>query len=318
MYSNSERIDVGSYPYQQRSDSHGESFREQVLNHRGFNDALEAIKRVHKTAGTRNPRAMFLSGHSTIGKSTLLDAYAERFKPTRTEDGLVVPVVRVDLPPDVERGSLLSELLLVLGSPSWGVSNVHQKGHLAKQLLRGQQTQLIIFDDMHHALRAKKHAVKPQSVADELRILMRQTQCAMVLAGLPGVERLITEGDQGGISEDQLGKRMLRGARLEPFVPTDPDWMRVLKTYQQLILVKSSVEFHKNPDRERFWLATRGFIGTLGDLLEQALYCSSGSRLTLGDLVCGYELIQEKKDIEYNPFTLTSQQTLRKLAEVTA
>ncbi len=261
---------------------------------------------------------MFLTGNSTIGKSTLLEAYAERFKSTRTEDGLIAPVVRVDLLPDSERGSLLSELLSVLGSPSCDISSVQRKGRLAKQLLRGQCTELVIFDDMHHVLRTKKYAVKPQSVADELRILMRQTQCALVLAGLPGIERLITEGDKGGISEDQLGKRMLRGSRLQPFSPSDPDWMRVLKSYEQIIPVTSTVEFHKNPNRERFWLATKGVFGALGDLLEQSINYSSGSRMTLENLACGFVAIQEKEEYEYNPFTLSNQQVLRKLAEETA
>lgn len=314
MYSSNLQSAVIGYPYQQHNPSHEQSFRDQLLEHPEFVNALSAIKRVHDTAGSRHPRAMFLTGPSTIGKSTLLDAYAQRFKPSRTDQGLVVPVVRVDLPADAERGSLLSELLFVLGSPSSHISNVQRKGHLAKQLLLGMQTQLVIFDDMHHALRTKKYAVKPQSVADELRILMRQTQCAMVLAGLPGVERLITEGDRGGISEDQLGKRMLGGARLAPFMPHDQNWARILKTYAQMIPVPPTMEFHKSPSRERFWLATEGYIGALGDLLDQAINCSNRERLTVENLMCGFVATQEMADIEYNPFALSKPRVLDRLA----
>jgi hypothetical protein len=286
-------------------------FRHSILGHKQFVEALEAIKKCHKTSGTRYPRGMIIMGDSGLGKSTISETFIRDFPDVEGAEGLIKPILKINVPSDVSKGSLMSEILIALHDPAPFKGSPAEKHFRAIQLIKALKVEMIIFDDIHRVL-PEYSFKKTQVIADELRTIQLQTLCPVILIGLESARKFILDGNKGQIGQDQLSNRLRKSITLKPFKPDDKEWESVLKGYMKVI-DHPCIDLSSTNTKNKLWLSTKGFMGRLSNLLHEAIDASQGKKVTLLELSIGYEESRHEDDQAHNPFDLTSQQILRKI-----
>lgn len=214
------------------------------------------------------PDGMLITGAQGMGKTTLWRRYASRFPRTRTDGGVIVPVLPVGIQAPATPKSLVTVLLSALGDPA------SERGSLAAQTLRLYrylekcQTELLILDEFQHFIDRDSSKIL-KTISDWLKMLMNEAKLPIVLIGMPVSVRVLDA--QGN---EQLKRRFSMRESLKPFAWTDEGsdqtFRKFLKMLDgQLPLVESS----NLADREtafRLHCATGGEMYRIMNLVRAA------------------------------------------------
>lgn len=214
------------------------------------------------------PDGMLITGAQGMGKTTLWRRYASRFPRTKTDGGVIVPVLPVGIQAPATPKSLVTVLLSALGDPAC------ERGSIAAQTLRLYsylekcQTELLILDEFQHFIDRDSSKIL-KTISDWLKMLMNEAKLPIVLIGMPVSVRVL---DAGG--NEQLKRRFSMRESLKPFAWTDDGsdltFRKFLKMLDaQLPLMESS----NLADREtafRLHCATGGEMYRLMNLVRSA------------------------------------------------
>lgn len=212
-----------------------------------FDEGAAIVKEMRRLMAQPNegrPNNLALLADSGFGKSHLLDYFADSFPDVQTEDGLLVQVLRVELPPESNGAAMLRALLRTMDV---GFSSRTPPDELLRKVvvhLKSLHVRLVMMDEFHNALGGRRDRVI--SVVQTLRSLSNESQRPIVIAGTSKVDEVLRH-------DEQLDERFSKW-RL-------PSWNNI----ERLMALMAGFESHmQSPDRG--YLGTRPLAKTVLDL----------------------------------------------------
>jgi hypothetical protein len=213
----------------------------------------EIIQLLEEPTAPNLPRCKLLVGPTGVGKTELLkDIFSEpEFAMTQGPMGVVQPIIRVDAPEKGTTKSLTEQLLRQLQDRHPTRGTLPEMKHRLTCQLIGQQTKLIVIDEIHQLSRSNHY-----TFADYLKDLLNATDCALLGVGLADALELPRVNPQ-------LARRCLPPIALKPF-----DWF---DESADRPIFQSLLHTMKQEDPDRF-----KHLPIEQDALAAALHFASG------------------------------------------
>ncbi|KQX56862.1 MULTISPECIES: TniB family NTP-binding protein [unclassified Paenibacillus] len=187
----------------------------------------------------KDPRHLFLTGLSGVGKSQIGERYKKR-NPGCTviideEEIDIKPVLYIKLPYPFTQHAFFRKILQALGT-----DNLRNDVRLniikdrVLYLLKKQKTEMIIFDEMNFILRTKNF--DNQTAMEMLKDLTNEHQVCIVCMGTPQIEILHK-------MEDEYVRRFGRD-HIKKFETCDVEFCELLKKIEEAIQPPSYIGLH--------------------------------------------------------------------------
>lgn len=233
---------------------------------------LQARARVTKNGRRLKARGLLLMGKAGSGKSTVIELCQQGNQERQTQDGVVKPVLVVEVPATPTKRALVAAILGAMGyAASKDVNSYDIIEEIAtKATLLG--VEMVILDEAHHILDAKDS----QDISEFLKSLLNKAGCGIVFAGLPDLRALRTSS--------QFDRRLEPDINLRAY-----DWTSKPERLEFLVLLdKLETDCIQLPERSdfadqnfarRLYVATRGEIGLVTKYLSRALLLAKRRKL---------------------------------------
>ena len=167
-----------------------------LVSHAPFQAAVREIETCFEFAREASePICVALIGPSRTGKSRVLDVCERQHPKVRREDGMYVPILRVTTPSKPTVKGLAEVLLEGLGAVDATRGTENERTRRVKYLMRNTETRMLMIDEFQHFF-DKGTKLIMHHVADWLKILVDETRCALVVAGLPSCQTVIDSNEQ--------------------------------------------------------------------------------------------------------------------------
>lgn len=256
-----------------------------IAPHSAFTMGLRRLEGCFALAG-RQSTCIAVIGESRTGKSSVLDAFCENHPAARLSDGLITPVVRVDVPSKPTVKGLCEAILGALGAEDGSRGTEQEKTRRIKVLWTKCKCKALLLDEFQHFWDKTSHLVQHYA-ADWLKIFSndRELRCALVVAGLSSCQAVIDQNEQ-------LTGRFLAPIELSRFTWGNEGQRREFKSIlcmfnNELKKEFDLPEFHSDDMAFRWWCATGGLLGYLANILQQAAsdaVADERTTITLADL----------------------------------
>lgn len=132
------------------------------VGHDRFTEAFDAIKRFHMPVKGGRPdtgAVGVLAGESRTGKTFALEMYARSFPAIQGENGMIRPVVYVDMPSEGGFRSVLQAVADALNVPHTKSMDNGILNKLIQKALLSQQVQLLLLDEFQEVFDISKKAM---------------------------------------------------------------------------------------------------------------------------------------------------------------
>lgn len=238
--------------------------------------ALQARSLVAKGDRRMKARALMMTGESGAGKSTVIEYWQSLNPEVKTPDGIVKPVVVVEVPEFTTKRALVNSIFEALGYSAEKMTAEDIISSIAKKVkLLG--VELIILDEANHILQGREL----NAVSEFLKSLLNRIGAGMVFAGLPGINAIAQ-------SSTQFDRRLAPDVVLTPYdmtnLPERLEFLILMAALEaQLGLPEPSYLDDQNVAR-RIYTAARGEIGLVMKYLSQALFIANQEGLQRIDL----------------------------------
>ena len=167
-----------------------------LVSHAPFQAAVREIETCFEFAREASePICVALIGPSRTGKSRVLDVCERQHPKVRREDGMYVPILRVTTPSKPTVKGLAEVLLEGMGAVDATRGTENERTRRVKYLMRNTGTRMLMIDEFQHFF-DKGTKLIMHHVADWLKILVDETRCALVVAGLPSCQTVIDSNEQ--------------------------------------------------------------------------------------------------------------------------
>lgn len=167
-----------------------------LVPHTAFEAAVKRVRQcLASVKGAAEPICLPLLGESRTGKSRVQNTVMQDFPAQRTSEGLIVPILRARTPSKPTVKGLAQVLLRALGDPLWEKGTENTLTARLMTLLVKAQTLMIILDEFQHFYDKTSHRVIHHT-ADWLKILVDESQVALVVSGLPSCMAVIRQNEQ--------------------------------------------------------------------------------------------------------------------------
>lgn len=277
-----------------------------LVRHSAFAKAARSLERAFLVApDLKDPFGIYIHGESRTGKSRLIEETMGKHVPYRTEDGLVVEVVKLQVPAKPTIKGLAIDLLRALGDPMPDKGTENSMTERLVILLTACKTRLLILDEFQHFVDKSSSFTVIHHLADWLKNLLNRTKVTAVLVGLEYGLAVLKQNEQ-------LRGRFANPIRLPRFDWRDEnlraEFLGLLDGFQSLISKKFNVpEFSSDELGYRFYIATGGLTGYVFNILRMAAWESIASKhnsISLRELEIAYsEGINEEDQYNINPFS---------------
>lgn len=240
-----------------------------VIPHPAFAEAERQIEQCFAFAAAKGEaEGLAVIGESGTGKTSVLQSFASKYKPSRTDDGMHVPVLFTSVPSSPTVKSLTAAMLEALGTPDPERGTIPQMESRLRILMKETGTRLVMIDEFQHFVDQGTHKVM-HSVADSLKRLIDDTRSTLVIAGLPSSMAVIDQNVQ-------LARRFMAPVQMTRFQWGETghrrQFMSILRSYYKEISREFDLPDLSSEDMAfRFYLATGGLMGYVAKLLRQAL-----------------------------------------------
>jgi len=256
-----------------------------LVPHADFAKAVKRIEQCYKyAAGSTDPICIALIGESRTGKSRVLAECLGRHPELRNADGLVVPILRVRTPSKPTVKGLVELLLETIGDPQSTAGTENIKTSRLRKLIKSSGTKMVMIDEFQHFWDKGSRKVM-HHVADWLKILVDETNVALVVSGLPSCRAVLEQNEQ------------LAGRFSAPILMSRFDWqdsdsrnqfIAILGAFYELLSEHYDLPCLSNQNMAfRFYCATGGLFGYLVKLLRQLVWNvndDGSSVITLADI----------------------------------
>jgi archaellum biogenesis ATPase FlaH len=171
---------------------------------------LDVIDEIFELSGiSSEPNCLFITGHSGVGKTRLIEHYLSNHPRVELADRTSVPVFSVEIPSQTSIKDLASTMLSAIGDPNPAVGTKVTMTNKLYKLLSSCYVKLIIIDEFQHLIHNASDK-KFDDVANWLKGLINHTKIPIVLLGLPESEEIL-------IRNSQLRRRFYYSMCIEPF-----------------------------------------------------------------------------------------------------
>jgi hypothetical protein len=256
-----------------------------VIPHTAFAEARQRIEQCFAfSAAKAEAEGLAIVGESGTGKTSVLKSFLSNHTPTRSRDGMDIPILYASVPPMPTVKSLAGVMLAALNAPDCERGTENEKSRRLRILMKETGTRMVMIDEFQHFYDRGKRQIMLH-VADWLKVLIDETRSTLVVAGLPSCRVVINENEQ-------LARRFMASIQLPRFSWTDPrrrgEFISILEEYHTQITKDFRVpELHSEELAFRFYLATGGLMGYLSKLLRTTLRDAADGKktsITLEDL----------------------------------
>ncbi len=244
-----------------------------IVTHRMFDDAIEAMNVLHARAlqcrrGKRlRAHGMLLLGAAGAGKTTVVQHFLDKHQAYQTPDGIIMPVVVVEVPPAPTLRAIVDALYSALG---YRAEQRLSAEEIVKDLTKkvdflGVAT--ILLDESHHILASRESA----DVTEFIKSLLNRLGCSMIFSGLPALEDLHRSL--------QLSRRLSPDVVLRSYnfgnTVDRLEFMSFLAAIEQNTMSHLQSSISDQDVARRLYAASGGLIGIVTKYLSQALLLAS-------------------------------------------
>ncbi len=285
----------------------------EVIFHARFSSAKAAILEAAMRAENGDPQLLPVLGPTRVGKTTLLThAVCEinRQKPDNPHN-----VVSVISPKTLTARALADACLASIGMSPTMFSNLLAATNAFTKAVNKRGTRLIIFDETQHMLE-RGSSTTVRTAADFLKGLFDQSQCTIVLAGLPSLLGLFG-------ANEQLADRSRRPIEFYPYYWQGADYKDFRAALAAALAHLADLGWTtfdpKDPEfARRMYLATAGRYGLIRKLFQEVQATGRPSEALYPTFAKAYEAAVMGRLIEFNPFNLEQAVQTEHLARVYA
>ena len=242
-----------------------------LVPHTAFSKALGRLEQGMRVASIiRDPIGFFISGESRTGKSRVIEEFTNRYIPSRSPEGMVIPVLYVEVPSNPTEKSLATEILAALGDPLADKGTEKEKKNRLLILLKECRTKVLILDEFQHFVDKTANYAVLHKTSDWLKGVLNKAKVVTVIAGLPYGNSVLAQNEQ------------LRGRIPNNIVMPRFDWKGETSRGEFLGVLDGFTEVMRErftlPDLGeenmgyRFFLATGGITGYIFNIIRQAAW----------------------------------------------
>lgn len=254
-----------------------------------WNSSIERFYQWMSGARVGAFRCALILGESGTGKSKLLEHLASLFPERRSVEGVIRPVVMVEMPHHTTPVSILQSILNALGDPRPAKGNRDEKMRRVGILLKEQGVRLLLLDDFQHLVDKGQDIVLYES-AECLKEILITKGVGIVAAGLEDARRVV-------LSDEQLIRRSPK-----PILVPRYDWIDDSSQDELVGLLAEmrrrmsafDLPLLEHPDMAlRIYLASGGLLGYVADILAQATWDAIDQKrrkITMNDLARARDL----------------------------
>ena len=253
----------------------GFSLKKMLFPHSRFREALRRIAWLHNYSQENEVGGgLLITGHSGLGKTTILQHYLDLFPRVDETNHTRIPVLYVTAPASPTVKSMAEAILVALGDPMARRGSAEEKTFRIYQLLQACQVELLMIDEFQHFCYAHS-IVEFRSIADWLKNVISLTGMGVVLCGLPEAEMVIQ-------SNEQLARRFSTKYALTPFrLANDEDFKEfrgILKSFQTAIPLSTEEPLYEANLARRFLIASNGLLDYVRKILEGAVEVAESAK----------------------------------------
>ncbi|WP_210397380.1 TniB family NTP-binding protein [Motiliproteus sediminis] len=214
-----------------------------------------------------NPFAVIIAGDSGLGKSAIVKAFANRHQAQDSPDQRQARIGYCELESASNVNDFTIKLLEALQIPFKYNFRLRPLRRILREGIKQMGINMLIIDESQHVI---QHRTTKQQVnfVDEIKLLIGDTQIAIVLAGTPDVL-------EASSANDQLDRRACRPIILKQLNFADPqDQSQLYHTVAAMVDVCSPIEFPELLTDDALWrlyCASSGKKGQLAHIFAQVV-----------------------------------------------
>jgi Cdc6-related protein, AAA superfamily ATPase len=263
-----------------------------------LNQILEQVEECQSSAQMlKRPLCMRITGVPGSGKTKISEIHKNKYPDYSTADGDEKSVLYSRIPCPAYIGGLASKILNDLGDPFYFK---HSSISIATQrlyaLLKACKVKIIFLDEMQHLVDRNSQKLLRDS-SDWFKELIDETGIPVIFLGCPDSNKIFLENDQ-------LANRVRIVENINPFKHDEEAFKVILHLFDKRIPLKESSDLAVPDLRRRIYVATKGLMKPMHDLIiHSTIYAlqSKSTRITLDMLSKAYDKLfyDHLKD---NPF----------------
>lgn len=255
----------------------GFSLEHVTLSHRRYDQAMTAIAKLHHSQRVhRHGGGLLIFGPSGVGKSTLLENYAENFPPYVEGRQTVMPVLKVTCPSSATANGIISALFDAMGYPIPSKLDLAEKTIKVTKLIKLCKVEVVLLDEFQHSYYSRTLQDFRQ-LMDTIKNVITGAKVASVLTGLYEIDEVIS-------TNEQLTRRHSEKVEITTFKIEDEEDFRefrgVLKAYQEALIIPPEVPLFEANLARRFLIASNGNLDYLRRIIEKSVEIAGFAELT--------------------------------------
>lgn len=266
---------------------------------------FEAVRTNHDlNTLSAEPQCLMVVGPTGVGKSTLLNSYANLYPRQVLATTTRLPVLKITVPAKATIRNFATKLLFAVGDPLADRGTIGSQELRLLRYMEDCQVELLIVDDLQHFVDRDSERVL-HDVSNWLKNLVKERHVACVIAGLPESEQVL-------LANPQLGRLFGDPYPLQPFTwdakypETIQEFRAFLETLETLLPLPQPFHLAAMDTAWRCFVASDGCMAHLMNLMRRAAQYAiqqTQPALTLGLLEMAFDnrLAGERRGIA-NPF----------------
>lgn len=241
-----------------------------LIEHKAFAKAVKRLRQAFNYAHiSPEPIGLALLGESRSGKSRAIEELEKDHPKTRTEEGAVVPILRMVTPSNPAVGGMASLMLKELGDPDWAKGTVANLQGRLIDMVRDCMVRMIVLEEFQHLVDSATQKVF-YGVANWLKTLVESTKVALVVCGLESSLPVL-------LQDEQFTGRFGAPLFMPRFEWADDgqreEFEAILEGFNDALAVHFKLpKLHGEDMSFRLWCASGGLVGLLAKLLRQIVW----------------------------------------------
>jgi hypothetical protein len=294
-----------------------------LVPHTAFENITKSLEQGLRIASTlESSTGIFFPGESRTGKSRALEEFSSQHLPYRGDEGLISPVLRVEVPSEPSVKGLPSEILLAFGDPLSEKGTARERTNRVVTLIKRCKVKMLIIDEIQHFIDKTDNFKVVILLTDCLKTILNKTKIVVVVAGLPYAKSIFSQNEQ-------LRGRFIKCLHMPRFDWQDNnsrgEFLGLLDGFTQLLAEHFDVpDLGSENLAYRFYLATGGLTGYVINIIRSTVWNileEERLNITIEDFAIAHQQILDISDTHSissfsRTFDMTDSQALEKASQI--